>query len=415
MASAGGYADHVMHGVGATLLKTYGQIEEAMRRYLAEGFGNPSSVHRRGERARDAVDVARAQVASLVGAAPEEIVFTASGSEANNLALKGSLSEGAAHRRRLVVSTIEHPSVLETARQLETRGVPVTWVPVGSDGVLDVGRLEAALGPDVALVSVMLANNETGVLQPVAEIAAAVHAAGARLHTDAVQAVGKIPVDVSALGVDLLTLAGHKFHGPPGAAALYVRRRTRLAPLIHGGQQERGRRAGTENLAALVGLGVAAELAATGLRDATTRAWAAAGDQLLSGLERLPGARLHGDRTRRLRSIVNVGFAGVDGEAVLHELDLAAITVSTGSACSAASPGPSHVLLAMGLSAEEAHASVRFSLGAGNDANDVARILDALPPILARLRALAVAPERPDRQGDAGSQPPVRAWRGGER
>jgi cysteine desulfurase len=340
-------------------------------------------------------------VANLIGAAPEEIVFTASGSEANNLALKGVMAGAEPGRRRMVVSTIEHPSVLEAARQLESRGTPVTWIPVGSDGVLDVARLEAALGPDVALVSVMLANNETGVLQPVAEIAAAVRACGARFHTDAVQAAGKLPVDVGTLGVDLLTLAGHKFHGPPGAAALYVRRRTRLVPLVHGGHQERGRRAGTENLAAVVGLGVAAELAADGVRRGVPRTWAAAGEELLDGLERLPGTRLHGHRTQRLGSIVNVGFASVDGEAVLHELDLEGITVSTGSACSAASPGPSHVLLAMGLSAPKAHTSVRFSLGAGNDVNDVARILDTVPPILARLRALGGILERPESSGSS--------------
>ena len=403
------YADH------AATTRPAVEVVEAMRRYLEDGFGNPSSIHRRGERARDAVDRARAQVADLIGAAPEEIVFTASGSEANNLALKGSLSTRDADRRRLVVSTIEHPSVLETARQLESRGVPVTWVPVDREGLLDVARLGAALGPDVALVSVMLANNETGVLQPVREIAAAVRAAGARLHSDAVQAVGKIPVDVSTLGVDLLSLAGHKFHGPPGAAALYVRRRTRLTPLVHGGHQERSRRAGTENLAALVGLGVAAERAAAVLREGAEREWGEAGERLLNGLERLPGTRLHGHRTRRLCSIVNLGFEGVEGEAVLHELDLAGITVSTGSACSATSPGPSHVLLAMGLSAEEAHASVRFSLGAGNDSNDVPRILDAVPPILARLRELGVVVERRERSREEDSQPPARALRGGER
>ena len=385
------YADH------AATTRTAPEVLEVMRPYFEAGFGNPSSVHRRGEAAHDAIETARVRVARLIGAAPEELVFTASGSEANNLALEGVLDAAPVERRRLVVSTIEHPSVLETARHLEGRGFAVTRVPVGSDGVLDVARLEAALGPDVALVSVMLANNETGVLQPLAEIAPAVHAAGARLHSDAVQAVGKLAVDVAALGIDLLTLAGHKFHGPPGAAALFVRRRTRLAPLIHGGQQERGRRAGTENLPAIVGLGVAAERAVANLQGGAALEWGAAGERLLAGLERLRGVRLNGHRTRRLATLVNVGFAGVDGEAVLHELDQAGITVSTGSACSAASAGPSHVLLAMGLSAEEAHASVRFSLGAQNSPPDVDDILAALPPILARLRMLAEGPERPQR------------------
>ena len=384
------YADH------AATTRTAPEVLDAMQPYFGVEFGNPSSVHRRGEAAHDAIATARARVARLIGAAPEEIVFTATGSEANNLALQGVLEAAPAERNRLVTSTIEHPSVLETARALEARGFPVTRVAVGSDGIVGASRLEAALGPDVALVSVMLANNESGVVQPVGEIARAVHSAGARLHTDAVQAAGKMPLDVATLGVDLLTLAGHKFHGPPGAAALFVRRRTRLASQVHGGHQERGRRAGTENLPAVVGLGVAAERAAAQLQGGETQRWSAAGERLLAGLERL-GARLNGHRTRRLASIVNVSFEGVDGEAVLHELDRAGITVSTGSACSAASAGPSHVLLAMGRSAEAAHASVRFSLGGQNQPEDVDEILSALPPILARLRNLAEGPERPER------------------
>ncbi len=380
------YADH------AATTPPAPEVVEAMRPYLGEAFGNASSIHRRGERAREAIDGVRDRVADLVGAAPEEIVFTASGSEANNLALKGVLAGATPGRRRLVVSAIEHPSVLETARHLESRGVPLTIVPVGPDGVADPARLEAALGPDVALVSVMLANNETGVVQPVAEIAALAHAVGARMHADAVQAVGKIAVDVKALGVDLLSLAGHKFYGPPGAAALYVRRRTRLVPLVHGGHQERSRRAGTEDLAALVGLGAAAERASSRVAAEGPRVGRLC-ERLLAGiLERVPGARLNGER--RVPGILNLRFPGVDGEAVLHELDLAGITVSTGSACSAASPGPSHVLLAMGLSPEEAHASVRFSLGESNDPPDIERILQVLPPILERLRALAGVPER---------------------
>ena len=376
------YADH------AATTRPAPEVVEAMAPWLAEHFGNASSVHCRGEAAREAVEVARERVADLVGATPEEVVFTASGSEANNLALLGVMQAAPPERRRLVVSAIEHPSVLESARALESRGFAVTVAPVRENGVVDLDRLRAAIGPDVALVSVMLVNNETGAIQPIESVATLAHAAGARVHTDAVQAVGKMAVDMEALGADLVSLAGHKFHGPPGAAALVVRRRTRLEPLIHGGHQERSRRAGTENVPAIVGLGVAAVRAA-GLQDGAARI-GALGERLLARLEaEVPGTRLHGDRALRLPSIVNVGFPGVDGEAMLHELDLAGITVSTGSACSAASPGPSPVLLAMGLSAEESHASVRFSLGESNEDADVERIVREVRSAIARLRGLA--------------------------
>jgi len=384
------YADH------AATTRPDPDVVAAMAPYLGDGFGNASSVHGRGQRARDAVDRARRQVADLVGAAPEEIVFTATGSEANNLALQGVLGVssfgGPAARRRLIVSAIEHPSVLETAGHLEALGARLDVVPVGADGVVDPDEVAKRLGADVALVSVMLVNNEIGTLQPVAEIAALARAAGARMHCDAVQAAGKLALDVDTLGVDLLTLAGHKFGGPAGAAALYVRRRTPLVGLVHGGHQERSRRAGTENLPALVGFGVAAERAAARASGPEPARLAALSAQLLEGLERVaPGVRLNGDRRRRAPGFVNVRFEGADGEAVLHELDAVGITVSTGSACSAASPGPSHVLLALGLEAEEAHASVRFSLGESNDASDIATILDHIPAVLERLRALDAA------------------------
>ena len=396
------YADH------AATTPLAPEAAAAMRPFLGERYGNASSVHRRGEAAREAVEAAREAVADLIGATPEEMVFTASGSESNNLALKGVLAGAGAglksrsagaglqsrsaggERRRLVVSAIEHPSVLETARHLEANGVPLTIVPVQSDGTVDPERLRSAVGPDVALVSVMWVNNETGCIQPVVEIAAIAHAAGALYHCDAVQAAGKLPIQVKEAGADLLSLAAHKLHGPPGAAALYVRRRVRLVPLVHGGHQERSRRAGTENLAALVGFGAAARLAGTRLAAGEPRRLARLGERLRAGLTAaIPDTRLNGDPERRLGSIVNLCFAGVDGEAVLHELDRCGITVSTGSACSAASPGPSHVLTAMGLRPEDAHASVRFSLGAGNDEDQVDHILEATPTVIERLRGLA--------------------------
>jgi cysteine desulfurase len=365
----------------------------AMRPFLEpERYGNASSIHARGEAAREAVEDARARVALLIGARPEEIVFTATGSEANNLALQGVLLAAEGARRRLVVTAIEHPSVLETARYLESRGFALTVVPVEPNGVVDPARVAAVLGPDVALVTVMWVNNEVGTIQPVAEIAALARDAGARFHCDAIQAAGKIGIDVDATGADLLSLAGHKFGGPLGAAALWVRRRTRLVPLVHGGHQERGRRAGTENLAAIVGLGAAAERARGRIASGAIARIEALGERLSAGLlEHVPGAALNGDPERRLASIVNVRFPGADGEAVLHELDREGVTVSTGSACSAAQPGPSHVLIAMGLTPEDAHASVRFSLGEDNDEADVAAIVDVVPSVLHRISELGSA------------------------
>ena len=376
------YADH------AATTPPAPEVVEAMRPFLGAAFGNASSVHRRGEAAREAIETARGQVADLVGAAPEEVVFTASGSEANNLALQGVLASASSPRARLVVSAIEHPSVLETARHLASRGVPLTIVPVDRDGLVDPDRLEAALGPDVLLVSVMWVNNETGVVQPIEAIGERVRRAGARFHIDAVQAVGKVPVRFADLPCDLLSLAGHKFYGPLGAAALIARRRTRLVPLVHGGHQERSRRAGTENLTAIVGLGAAAELAMTRLESGRHEA-EALGGRLLERLESgVDGVRLNGHRERRISSVLNVAFEGVDGEAMLHELDLAGITVSTGSACSAASAGPSHVLLAMGRTPEEAHASVRYSLGEGLEEADVETIVRETRSAIARLSKL---------------------------
>ncbi len=374
------YADH------AATTPVAPEVLEAMRPYLgAEHFGNASSVHHRGEAARDAIDNARAQVAAFAGALPEEIVFVASGSEANNLALKGVMGLAVPGRRRVVVSAIEHPSVLEAARHLEANGFELTVVPPHANGLVDPRRVAEALGDDVALVSVQWVNNEVGTIQPVAELAELAHACGARFHCDAVQAAGKLEL---ATGADLMSLAGHKFHGPQGAAALIVRRRVRLMPLIHGGHQERSRRAGTENLPAIVGLGAAAERAHTRLATEPVRI-ALLGERLLDGLlHAIPRVRLNGDRARRAGGVINLCIEGVDGEAVLHELDREGITVSTGSACSAATPGPSHVLLAMGLSAEDAHASVRFSLGESNDDADIDAILRAVPQVVAKLRAL---------------------------
>lgn len=379
------YADH------AATTRPAPEVLEAMAPWTGERFGNASSVHARGEAAREAVEGARLEVARLLGAQPEEIVFTASGSEANNLALKGALAAlPDPARRRVIVGATEHNSVLETARFLAGRGLAITVLPVRPNGQADPGELAAVLGPDVALVSVMAVNNETGVVNPVDELGLRTKQAGALFHVDAVQAAGKIPVAVDGWHADLLTIAGHKFRGPVGAAALFVRRRVKLVPQVHGGHQERGRRAGTENVAAIAGLAAAAARARAQLASGAPHRVAALGEKLLAGLlVAVPDTRLNGDLNQRVGGIVNVCFAGVDGEAVLHKLDRAGVEVSTGSACSAADPGPSHVLTAMGLPPEDAHASVRFSLGEETTEVDVEHICKVTPPILERLRALA--------------------------
>ena len=377
------YADH------AATTRPAPEVVAAMQPWLAGRFGNASSVHSRGEAARDAIEAARLEVARLVGAQSEEIVFTSSGSESNNLALQGAM-RAAGQRKRLVTTAIEHASVLGPARALAEAGFELTIVPVKKNGAVDPDVLATSLGSDVALVSVMAVNNETGVLQPLEEIGPLVKECGALFHVDAMQAPGKIPIAVDGWQADLLSLAAHKFHGPLGAAALFVRRRTRLVPLVHGGRHERGRRAGTENVAAIVGLGVAARRAHEALASGEPGRLGSLGDRLLALLlSRVPDTTLNGDLNRRVGGILNLCFAGVDGEAVLHELDSVGIQVSTGSACSSAEPGPSHVLTAMGLNPEDAHASVRFSLGEETTEEDVTGIGEATPPVVERLRALA--------------------------
>ena len=377
------YADH------AATTRPAPEVVAAMLPWLGDGFGNASSVHSRGEAARDAIAGARLAVARLVGGLAEEVVFTATGSESNGLALQGAI-RAVAGRKRLVTTAIEHASVMATARALEADGFALTVVPVRANGAVDPDELAAALGDDVALVSVMAVNNETGVIQPLEELGPLVKQCGALFHVDAVQAPGKLPLSVDGWQADLVSIAGHKFYGPQGAAALFVRRRTRLVPLLHGGQHERGRRAGTENVAAIVGMGVAAERACAALASGGPERIADLGERLLASLlSGVDQTSLNGDLNRRVGGIVNLCFAGVDGEAVLHELDRAGVQVSTGSACSSAEPGPSHVLVAMGLSPEDAHASVRFSLGEENTEQDVDRIAEAVPPIVQRLRALA--------------------------
>jgi cysteine desulfurase len=363
-------------------------VVEAMRRALIEDFGNPSSVHHFGQRAKALLDEARSSVATLIGAEPAEVVFTSGGTEADNLAIRGAAEAlEPTGRRHLVASSIEHEAVLNTVKALARRGWTVTLLPVGASGILDPKALEEAITPETALVSVMHANNEIGTVQPIAELASIAHRAGALMHTDAVQSVGKIPVDVRRLGIDLLSLSAHKINGPKGAGALWIKRGTRLVSTMAGGKHERNRRGGTENVPGIVGLGVAADLART--KAARLTEIAALRDRLERVvLERVTGTAVNGAREARVPNTTNISFDGVEAESLLIALDLEGFAVSTGSACSAGTLEPSHVLRAMGLPAHRTQNSIRFSLGAGNTEADVDQLVAKLPTLVEKLRTL---------------------------
>jgi cysteine desulfurase len=360
------------------------RVVDAMLPVLREGFGNPSSLHWYGQRARAAIEDARAQVAALLGAHPSEIVFTGSGTEADNMALRGLVAAARAGRRTLLYTAIEHHAVVNTARALAEEGVPVAAVRAGRDGLVDLADLEAKLDASVAVVAVMLANNETGVVQPVAQVARLARARGALVHCDAVQAAGKLPLDVGALDVDTLALSAHKFYGPKGVGALWVRRGTRMKALLRGGSQERNRRAGTENVAGIVGMGRAAELAKDALAAESARV-AALRDRLEAALLALPGAERNGGPPR-VPNTANVSFAGVEAESLLMALDLMGIAVSTGAACAAGAVEPSHVLRGMGLPMERVQGSLRFSLGRFTTEAAVDRAAAAVAEAVARQR-----------------------------
>ena len=368
------------------------RVIEAMARVLGEEFGNPSSVHHFGQQAKARVDQARTAVAGLAGADPAEIVFTSGGTEADNLAIRGAAEAlEPTGRRHLVTSGIEHEAVLKTVAALARRGWQATVLAVDASGIVAPGALREALSPSTALVSVMHANNEIGTVQPVAELAALAHEHGALFHTDAVQSAGKIPVDVHALGVDLLSMSAHKFYGPKGVGALWIRRGTRLVPTLTGGRHERNRRAGTENVPGIVGMGVAAELARAAM-GAASAALAALRDRLEARiLAEVPRATLNGAVASRVPNTSNISFEGVEAESLLIALDLEGVAVSTGSACSSGTLEPSHVLKAMGLSAHRTQSSIRFSLGAGNTEAQIDRVAALLPRVVEKLRSLADA------------------------
>jgi cysteine desulfurase len=377
------YLDH------AATTPTHPEVVKAMLPYFSEAFGNPSSIHSYGQEAKGAVEEARTKVAQLIGARSEEIVFTSGGTEADNSVLKGIALANEHKGNHIITTPIEHPAVLEACKFLEKRGLKITCLPVDKYGLVDPDDVKRVITGKTILISVIHANNEVGTIEPVEEIGEIAREAGVYFHSDAVQTAGHIPVNVDELRVDLLAISGHKLYGPKGVGALYVRKGTRLVSLIHGGEQEKRRRAGTENVPAIVGLGRAVELAGQEM-DKEIERQAGLRDKLVKGLmERIDHIRLNGHPRKRLPNNVNVSIDFVEGESMLLNLDLEGICASTGSACSSASLEPSHVLLALGLYPEQAHGSLRFTLGRENSEADVERVLDVLPGIVAKLRAMS--------------------------
>ncbi|MHB1839503.1 MAG: cysteine desulfurase family protein [Acidobacteriaceae bacterium] len=362
------------------------EVFEAMQPYFVERFGNASSVHSFGQQARGAVEQARIKVAGLLHCRPAEIVFTSGGTESDNLALFGATQPGA----HIITTTIEHHAVLHAAEQLAKCDREVTFVPVDDEGVVDPEEIRRALRQNTRLISVMMANNETGAIQPVEAIAAIAAGAGVQFHTDAVQAAGKLPLRVEKIGCNLLSLSGHKIHGPQGTGVLFVRKDTKIEPLLYGGTHERQRRAGTENLAGIVGLGKAAEIAARSLEDGSTQGIAALRDRLQNEiLARVADAGVHSGQVPRVPNTANLWFDHLEGEALVISLDLKGLAVSGGSACASGASEPSHVLTAMRVSAERARASLRFSLSKLTTAEDVDLAIEIVPQAVARLRELS--------------------------
>jgi cysteine desulfurase len=364
------------------------EVIEAMLPYFGERYGNPSSMHAFGGNVAAELRRARARLAELIGAKPEEIVFTSCGTESDSTAIWSALRSHP-ERRHLITSRVEHPAVKNLAEWLVQNGYRVTFVPVNADGRLDVDYFKKHLSEETAIASIMWANNETGMMFPVEELAALCHERGVLFHTDAVQAVGKVPIDLGRSNIHMLSLSGHKLHGPKGIGALYVRERTPFAPFLRGGHQEHGRRAGTENTAGIVGLGRAARFVAERMEEENTRVRALR-DRLESELlKRVPDAYVNGDRENRLPNTTSIGFDAVEGEAILLMMDRYGICASSGSACTSGSLEPSHVLRAMNVPFTRAHGSIRFSLSVFNTEADVDAVLEKLPPIIERLRQMS--------------------------
>ena len=377
-------------------------VLEAMRPYYTEHYGNPSSIYSIARESKKAIETARAQVAKAIGAAPDEIYFTSGGSESDNWAIKGVVFANRKKGNHIITSAIEHHAVLHTCQYLEKEGFSVTYLPVDSSGLVDPQELEKAITDKTILISIMYANNEIGTIEPVAELGAIAKKHKIYFHTDAIQAIGNVPIDVKAQNIDLLSLSAHKFYGPKGCGALYIRKGVKIDNLIHGGGQESRRRAGTENIAGIVGLGTAIELATADIGGHNTRI-AALRDQLLKGiLDMIPYSRLNGHPEKRLPGNLNVSFEFIEGESMLLWLDDEGICGSTGSACTSGSLEPSHVMLAIGLPHEVAHGSLRLTLGDANTEQDVDRVLDVLPGVVAKLREMSPLDHRTGKEGKTG-------------
>ncbi len=378
----------------------HARVLEAMLPYLGPEFGNPSSAHYFGQRARQAIEGAREAVAALIGARPAEIVFTSGGTEADNAAVLGVVGRALRTRKQsgqpplhVITTAIEHDAVLNACGALEARGVSVTYVPAGRDGIVSLDAIRSALRPETALISVMHANNEIGTLQPVEEIGQIAAEADIPFHTDAVQSAGKIPIHVNRFGVDLLSLSAHKFYGPKGVGALFVRKGVEIDSLLYGGGNERGRRPGTENVAAIAGLGKACELARSDMAEASAHLCELR-NRLEEGLlARIPGTRVNGDPARRAPNTLSLVLPGVDSESLVIALDLAGLACSAGAACSSGAVDPSHVLTAIGLIRAEARASLRFSVGRANTREEIDKALELIPAAVARQRDAAAKRE----------------------
>lgn len=380
------------------------EVLEAMLPYLQQKFGNPSSVYAAGREAKKGIEESREQIAASIGALPSEIVFTGGGTEADNLAIKGSAFKGQSRGNHVITTSIEHHAVLHSAEWLESHGFRITFLPVDEDGVVDLAALEAALSSETILVSMMLANNEVGAIEPVANAAGIVREKSRALfHTDSVQALGKIDVNVNDLDVDVASFSAHKIGGPKGVGALFVRRKTPIEGILHGGGQERDLRSGTSNVAGIVGFGVAAQIAAKEVTQEAERLGRLRNALQAGIVEAIDGVRVNAENASRLAGTLNVCIEGVEGESLLLMLDGKDVAASSGSACTSGSLDPSHVLLAMGISPELAHGSLRLSLGRGTTEQDVDYVLQVLPPIVERLRSIAPATWRRDSQKKAGT------------
>jgi cysteine desulfurase len=377
------YLDH------AATTPTHPEVVEAMLPYFSDVFGNPSSIHSFGQEAKAAAEEERDKVADLIGARSEEIVFTSGGTEADNSAIKGIAYANEGKGNHIITTAVEHHAIIEPCKFLARRGFEVTYLPVDGYGMVNPEDVREAITDRTILISVMHANNEVGTVEPIADIGKIARERKVSFHTDAVQAVGHIPVDVNALGVDLLSMSAHKFYGPKGIGALYVRKGTRIIPFMHGGGQERGRRGSTENVAGIIGFGKAVEIAQREMGEEVKRLTSLR-EELITGIhQRIDHVRLNGPPGQRLPGNVNMSIEYVEGESMLLNLDLEGIAASTGSACSSGSLEPSHVLQAMGLSQELCHGSLRFSLGRETREEDIERVLATLPQIVARLRSLS--------------------------